>query len=344
MAGDAHRDSSGVMTSHPGDPFTVTIRDLGTLGGAESRAIGITPSGVIVGWSLDAAGVKRAFRWTLADGMQPLPGLASNPEGECEANHGNGAGAIAGYCVTARGQKHAVLWTADGASPPLDLGTLPGGLESQATDVNDAGVVVGTTIGDDAVPHAFRWTADAGLEPLPEFEAQSRTASTASRINTVGEIVGSGYYEADGYPFPVRWSVEGQIDTLQAPERGGASGENDLHQVVGGLFSYENLYTPDAGWEMVGAIDASDCCAAAYAINNAGYVVGWVDHDDAQRAFVWAGENGAHDLGALVPIDQGTQGAPRVQANDINDVGQAAGFSVTASGAVHAVRWTITIG
>jgi probable HAF family extracellular repeat protein len=49
------------------------MQDLGTLGGRESEARGVSADGsVVVGWAQNAAGQRRAFRWTAAGGMKDL--------------------------------------------------------------------------------------------------------------------------------------------------------------------------------------------------------------------------------------------------------------------------------
>jgi probable HAF family extracellular repeat protein len=46
---------------------------LGTLGGSESMAWGVSADGsVVVGWASKAAGRWRAFRWTASGGMEDL--------------------------------------------------------------------------------------------------------------------------------------------------------------------------------------------------------------------------------------------------------------------------------
>jgi probable HAF family extracellular repeat protein len=47
-------------------------RDLGTLGGNESQALACTNNQIAVGWAHNAAGQRRAFRWTLSAGMVDL--------------------------------------------------------------------------------------------------------------------------------------------------------------------------------------------------------------------------------------------------------------------------------
>jgi probable HAF family extracellular repeat protein len=49
------------------------MQDLGTLGGRESVAYGVSADGsVVVGWAQNAAGHGRAVRWTASGGMEDL--------------------------------------------------------------------------------------------------------------------------------------------------------------------------------------------------------------------------------------------------------------------------------
>jgi probable HAF family extracellular repeat protein len=49
------------------------MQDLGTLGGGESEAYGVSPDGsVVVGTAHDAVHYRRAFRWTNQRGMEDL--------------------------------------------------------------------------------------------------------------------------------------------------------------------------------------------------------------------------------------------------------------------------------
>jgi probable HAF family extracellular repeat protein len=55
------------------------MQDLGTLGGSESEALGVSADGsVVVGDARNAEGRWRAFRWTASGGMRDLGTLGGN--------------------------------------------------------------------------------------------------------------------------------------------------------------------------------------------------------------------------------------------------------------------------
>ena len=90
------------------------MQDLGTLGGGESWANGVSADGsVVVGWSYNAAFYGRAFRWTALGGMQ---GLGTLPGGNWSAAHDVSAdgSVVVGWAENAAGQWRAVRWTASG--------------------------------------------------------------------------------------------------------------------------------------------------------------------------------------------------------------------------------------
>jgi probable HAF family extracellular repeat protein len=90
-------------------PGNMQTLSLGTLGGTTSEARGINTAGVIVGWSLNAAGQRRGFIWDPTEQrmyeLPPLPGHT-----ESQANDINGNGVIVGYSSVG-GVKRAVRWT-----------------------------------------------------------------------------------------------------------------------------------------------------------------------------------------------------------------------------------------
>jgi len=88
--------------------------DLGTLGGAESRAFAINNQGQVVGESEIVDGQIHAFIWTpdplnSLSSTPPLQDLGSFCDGESHAYDINDEGVIVGNCIV-NGISHAVLW------------------------------------------------------------------------------------------------------------------------------------------------------------------------------------------------------------------------------------------
>ena len=117
------------------------MQDLGTLGGRESWAYGVSADGrVVVGSTLNAAGQRRAFRWQNGV-MQDLGTLPSGNGSWAWCVSADG-GVVVGVAYNAAWQWRAFRWTASGGMQ--DLGTLPGGGGSWAYGVSaDGAVVVG---------------------------------------------------------------------------------------------------------------------------------------------------------------------------------------------------------
>jgi probable HAF family extracellular repeat protein len=93
------------------------MQDLGTLGGNESVAYGVSANGaVVVGQA--AAGQGRAFRWTASGGMQNLGTLGGNWSAALGVS-ADGA-VVVGWAENAAGQQRAFRWTASGGMEDLN--------------------------------------------------------------------------------------------------------------------------------------------------------------------------------------------------------------------------------
>ena len=133
--------------------------DLGTLGGASSRAVALNGLGEVAGDSETSAGATHAFRWA----MGRMTDLGTLGGADSHAVAINASGDIAGYAQTSAGQWRAVLWPARGRV--TDLGTL-GGAYSKAADLNDLRHVVGTAERANGTRVAFLWTLAGGMQDL----------------------------------------------------------------------------------------------------------------------------------------------------------------------------------
>jgi probable HAF family extracellular repeat protein len=178
--------AGGAVT--PGASF----QGLGQLpGGLQSYAFGVSGDGkVVVGMSVEATGVLRAFRWTAVTGVQDLGGLGG---GSAEAHAASGDGSVVvgrswdnwpglgyhGFRGTASGGMQ-VLPTAEGRDVSADgsvvvggaVWTQSGGLRPplgpccQSEGVSpDGGTITGWTTTSNGI-RAFRWTAATGVRDL----------------------------------------------------------------------------------------------------------------------------------------------------------------------------------
>ncbi|NIN67395.1 MAG: HAF repeat-containing protein, partial [Anaerolineae bacterium] len=113
------------------------MKDLGTLGGTSSIALGINNLGQVVGNSSIATGESYAFLWTAEGGMRDLGSLGGNFTGAFDINE---LGHVVGWSNTSSGETHAFLWTPEGGMQ--DLGTFDG-VKSAAICINDRDHIAG---------------------------------------------------------------------------------------------------------------------------------------------------------------------------------------------------------
>jgi probable HAF family extracellular repeat protein len=184
---------------------------LGTLGGSNSGAVGVSDDGaVVVGGARNAAGQSRAFRWTAAGGMRDLGTLPGGNESAASAVSADGAVVVGRDWNAVRGYR-AFRWTASGGMQ--DLGTL-GGNESMAWDVSaDGRVVVGGAKNAAGFWHAFRWTASGGMQDLGMLGGDLRMSSLAFGVSADGTVVVGMAQNAAWQLRAFRWTASGGCKT-----------------------------------------------------------------------------------------------------------------------------------
>ncbi|MFN3691192.1 MAG: hypothetical protein ACK4UU_09740, partial [Fimbriimonadales bacterium] len=93
--------------------------DLGTLGGANSRAYGISANGAfIVGSAQDTEGNWRAFRWSDSNGMENLGSLGGNEIRTYGVT--NDGTVVVGMARNTAGEWRAFRWTPEGGTQDLN--------------------------------------------------------------------------------------------------------------------------------------------------------------------------------------------------------------------------------
>jgi probable HAF family extracellular repeat protein len=312
--------------------------DVGTLGGTTSNPTGLSASGQVVGFSTTSAGDEHAFSWTATGGIVDLGTLGGSVS---HATAVDDAGRVVGYSTTGSGDKHAFSWTATGGM--IDLGTL-GGNTSAALDVNDSGDVVGYAFTESGQQHAVVWQ-DESVPALPapstpdlsaaSDDGPSSSDDTTSKTSLVftgtaqpgltvtllrdGQAGGTATAGPDG-----AWTIGDTVPgvgsytyTARAADGGG-----HLSPVSG------SLVVTVVSAEAASIVDLGVLGCSLTAINQHGEIVG--THDN--QACTWTQAGGTVMLGTL----GGTSSYPY----GLTDGGEVFGNGTTASGAMHAFRWT----
>jgi probable HAF family extracellular repeat protein len=294
-------DGSGDPDAWESDCGSFTA--LGVIGGSDAEAHGINDAGMIVGWSDDGSGNRRAFTWTSGGGMTNLGTVSGRSE--TRAFSVNASGEVVGTAadLSSSPDNRLAFFYLPSAAYTLSagmnsLGTL-GGDQSVGMDVNDSGQVVGGAQNGNGDFRPFRWQSGTMSDLGTLGGDTSNSTHRAEAINDAGDVAGRSYTAGgDGHAF--FW--DGSM--------------TDLSVLTGGTDSW------------------------AFGLNNSGVVVGTSDvTGSVYRAFVWDSVNGMRNLNNLIPTGTGWT---LLRATDVNDEGFITGFGTNGSGDTRAFLLTPT--
>lgn len=292
------------------------VIELGTFGGANSRALGINRCGHVTGWAETSDGVARAF---LYDGILRDIGSLSG------SGHAiNDCGIITGVAEVPGGG-----FVYDGTLRAI--GTLPGGSYSYPSDINAHGVVAGLADvpGGEGVPggavHAFIYDSKAGTG-LQDLGTLGGVRSGARFINDAGQVAGWAF-NAAGATRAFRYSggVMQDLGTIGGTGTTEAVGMNAAGLVIGNWLDQESGERRGFIHDGTTLRDLGSHTEAV-AINASGQVVGAYAAPD-QRAMSWTAEGGLVDLNSR--LHQPPAGLRVLRAMAISDNGAIVAHSNT---------------
>ncbi|HEX5685445.1 MAG TPA: hypothetical protein VFY73_15600 [Ideonella sp.] len=213
-----------------------------------------------------------------------------------------------------REQQQPFIWSAEGG---LQLWPTPARDHRLfLEDINDAGQVVGSDR-----EQAFIWTSRAGAKPLVD-----RPLTYATAINERGLV--TGFSSDADKPHAFLWSRAGGMVSIHPPTAtvSFTADVNNLGQAVGQVRNHAGeasaaILSRHADPKLLGCLTLSRggrCSSLAWAINDAGQVVGHSSADDV-HAFFWSEPTGMVDISADLPTGYFAYG------EHINSLGQVVG-------------------
>lgn len=298
---------------------SLSVVNLGTIGGSNSLANGINTYSQVVGTAHDVSGNTRAF---LHDGnlmtkLGTLGGVYSSAYGISDS------GQAVGAAFNAANQARAFLYSGTMA----DLGTL-GGRTSYAHGVNNAGQVVGYSRIANGDVHAFLYSGGV----MTDLGTLGGRFSKALSVNDSGQVAGystTAQGETHAFIYDGATKKKRDLGTLPGGTYSEARGINDLGHVVGYSFikgsSYRAFVFKNDVMVDLGTLPGGNT-SVANAVNNAGQMVGYATVAGGDvRAFLYQEGGVLTDLNSLIPANSGWI---LKEATNLNDAGEVVGWGM----------------
>jgi probable HAF family extracellular repeat protein len=279
------------------------VRDIGTLGGPTTNAVGLNNAGQVTGGSATADGSARAFVWSAGAGMVnlgKLPG-ASESDGAAINNRGVVTGYSHGVPVM---PPRAFRWSA--ADGIQDLGAFTGGLASfsAGTALNDDGLIAGNSDASASDRHAFAWTRARGMVDIDSLRS---VYSEPVAVGSAGLI--TGHYvvpKSDNLYHAFVWTAANgmrDMGTAGGTESFVLAMSPNAH--AAGVINVKSgdqhamSWTQSGGMVDLGTLDGAPRGAASRAlgVNSKGQIVGWSRNKAGlYQPFLWSAKGGMVEL------------------------------------------------
>ncbi len=287
-----------------------------------------------------ALGQSHAFLWDPTTGIRDLGTLG----GDSFATAVSDNGIVVGSYIPTDGRiyYHGFIWTE--ATGMVDIG-VPGGGDSTTaevfcTGVNSAGNVVGYGRQVDGRQVAFFWSPTNGFTTLGDISSRSDNGNTAYAINELDQVTGNLIVDQHGSIYHAYLWSPGMVQPRDLGTVDGGQGNSGLAinnhtKIVGISFALGQPpepmnWTKKLGMSLIGMVPGT-VFSQAYAINDAGQVVGLDETGTSDLAFYTAPGTGLRFLKGL--------GGNSTSARAINGNGVIVGFASDTTDATHAVMW-----
>lgn len=278
------------------------VRDIGTLGGPTTNAVGLNNAGQVTGDSATADGNLRAFVWSAGAGMANLGVLPGAYESNAAAI--NNLGVVTGYSHgTPLTPPRAFRWSA--ADGMQDLGSFTGGMASFSAGnaLNDAGLIAGSSEAASG-RHAFAWTKARGMV---DIDSLGSSYSDPVAVASAGQV--AGHYvvpKSDNLYHAFLWTAANgmrDLGTAGATESFVLAMSPDAH--VAGVINLANgdqhamSWTQAGGMVDLGTLDGGKpgTASRALGVNTKGQIVGWSRNKAGDsKPFLWSAGGGMVEL------------------------------------------------